>query len=94
MSYSLNGGSRDPRVDFLRDQHRQRLTRFFITFALVEGLLLAAAVVVVFILGIIDVDQGIWIIGTIAAIGGLILSFSLLSMSRRHAHDMRDLTGY
>ncbi|MGM7670618.1 hypothetical protein [Microbacterium sp. A93] len=93
MSYSLNGSSKDPRVDALREQHRQRQNRLFITFALVEGLLVVAAVLVIFVLGIVDVDQGIWILVAIAAIGGLVLSFSLLTMVRRHAHEMRELTG-
>ncbi|MDQ0643526.1 hypothetical protein [Microbacterium murale] len=93
MSYSLNGSSNDHRVDELRRQHQQRQTRFFVTFGLVEGLALAAAAILIFVLGLIDPEQGIWVLIGIAAVGAFILSTSLMSMIRRHAREMRDLTG-
>ncbi|WP_194421054.1 hypothetical protein [Microbacterium abyssi] len=93
MSYSLNGSSNDDRVDALKRQHQQRQTRFFIAFAIIEGIALLAGVVVVYLLELIDPEQGIWLLVAIALIGGFILSMSLVSIGRRHAQEMRDLTG-
>lgn len=70
------------------------MTRFFIAFALVEGALIAAGVVVVYLLGLIDPEQGIWLLVVIGVLGAFVLSGSLLSMTRRHAREMHDLTGY
>lgn len=70
------------------------MTRFFIAFAVIEGLALLAAVVVVYFLGLVDPDQGVWILVVIAIIGGLVMSTTIMSMTRRHQQEMRDLTGY
>jgi len=94
MSYSLNASSNDDRVVTLKRQHQRRLSRFFIAFALIEGLALAVSVVVVYLLELIDPDQGIWLLVGIAVIGGFTMSMGLLSMNRRHAQEMRDLTGH
>ncbi|MGO2933651.1 MAG: hypothetical protein ACTIKQ_13035 [Microbacterium sp.] len=94
MSYSLNGSSNDSGVAALRKAQQQRMTRFFVAFALTEGILLAAGVVVVYLLELIDPEQGIWILVAIGVLGAVVLSGSLLSMTRRHAREMRELTGY
>lgn len=94
MSYSLNGSSNDPRVDELKRQQQQRQTRLFIGFALIEGLALAVGVVVVFVLELIDPEQGVWILVIIALLGGSALGIGLVSMARRHVQEMRDLTGH
>lgn len=94
MSYSLNGSSNDGRADELRRQHQQRQKRFFMIFATVEGLALAAGVVVVYLLGLVDPEQGIWLLVVIALIGGVTLSAGLVSMNRCHSREMDDLTGY
>jgi len=93
MSYSLNGSSSDDRVGALKREQQQRQTRFFVAFAVIEGLALAIAVVVVFVLQLVDPEQGIWVLVIIAVIGGFAMSMGLLSMTRRHAQEMRDLTG-
>lgn len=94
MSYSLNGSSNDSRVAALRKEQQQRMTRFFMAFALIEGVLLAAGVVAVYLLELIDPEQGIWLLVVIGVLGAVVLSGSLLSMTRRHAREMRELTGY
>lgn len=94
MSYSLNGSSNDPRVDELKRQQQQRQTRLFIGFALIEGLALAVGVVVVFVLELIDPEQGVWILVVIALIGGSALGIGLVSMARRHVQEMRDPIGH
>lgn len=93
MSYSLNGSSNDPRVEELKRQHQRRQTRLLVTIALVEGIALAVAAIAVYVLGLVDPDQGIWILIGIAAVGAFVMSTSLMSMIRRNAREMRDLTG-
>lgn len=93
MSYSLNASSNDPRAEELKRQHQQRQSRFLITVALAEGIALAAAAVIVYVLGLIDPDQGVWLLVWIAAIGAFVLSTGLMSMIRRHAREMREVTG-
>lgn len=93
MSYSLNGSSNDPRVEELKRQHQRRQTRLLVTIALVEGIALAAAAIAVYVLGLVDPDQGIWILIGIAAVGAFVMSTSLMSVIRRNAREMRDLTG-
>ncbi|HWK77710.1 hypothetical protein [Microbacterium sp.] len=93
MSYSLNGSSDDHRVEALKRQHQQRQSRFFITFAVVEGLAILAAVVVVYLLGLVDPQLGIWILLAIALIGATAMSTGIMSMTRRHAQELRDITG-
>ncbi|MGP6169847.1 hypothetical protein ACTU6U_15195 [Microbacterium sp. A196] len=94
MSYSLNGSSNDDRVDQLRRQHQQRQTRFFIAFAVIEGFAFITTLIVVFALGLVDADLGVWILLAIALIGGAFMSVSLLAMRRRHSQEIRDITGY
>lgn len=93
MSYSLNSSSNDPRVDELQRRHRQRQSRFIMVFALIEGLVIVAALLAVYVLRLVDPDMGIWILVAIAVIGGGILSASLVSSNTRHARDLRDITG-
>jgi hypothetical protein len=93
MSYSLNASSNDPRVEELKQQHQRRQTRLLVTIALVEGIALAAAAVAVYVLGLVDPEHGIWILIGIAAVGAFVMSTSLMSMIRRNAREMRDLTG-
>lgn len=94
MSYSLNSSSaEDPRVEALKRQHQQRQSRFFLTFAVVEGLAIAAAIVVVYVLDVLDPEYGIWVLLAVAAIGATVMSVGIMSMTRRHAQEMRDITG-
>ena len=93
MRYSLNGSSNDPRIQELKHQHQRRQTRLLVTIALVEGIALAAAAIAVYVLGLVDPNQGIWILIGIAAVGAFVMSTNLMSMIRRHAREIRDLTG-
>lgn len=94
MTYSLNAGSNDPRLAALRERQQQEQKRLFITFAAIEGLLIAAALVVVYLLGVIDPEQGVWVLVAIAALGGFVFSTMLLSLVRRHTRERNELTGY
>lgn len=88
---TFDGGWNDPRVVALRDEQRRRQTRFFLTFALIEGAALLAAVILIYGFEIVEPDQGVWILVAIAVVGGIVLSSSLLSMMRRHNQELRDL---
>ncbi|MFD1719832.1 hypothetical protein [Georgenia deserti] len=67
------------------DGASQRLTRFFLTFAVIEGAVLAA-VVVLFAIGVIE--QGIFVaaVAVVAVVGGLVVVSYLL----RHQRRLRD----
>ena len=71
----------------LRRRQQAELSRFFIRFAMVEGVVLAAAVVVIFVLRLIDPDIGIWVLLAVAAVGAAILSGYLVSTTRRHQRE-------
>ena len=88
---AFDGGYDDPRVVALRREQQKRQSRFFLWFALIEGAVLLAAVILVYGFEIVDPDQGIWLLVAIAVIGGIVLSSSLLSMMRRHTQELRDL---
>lgn len=91
MSMSLNRSSNDPREPDLLRRHRKELNRFFVTFAVIEGLLLAAGIAVIYLFELVDPDQGIWILVAIAAIGGFFMSAYVVSITRRHARERRDI---
>ncbi len=60
--------------DEARRERQQKLQRFFVTFAVIEGILLAAAVVLIYVLEVIDPAIGHWVLIAIALLGGLVLS--------------------
>lgn len=58
----------------------RRQTRLFVTFALVEGVVLAVLVAVIYGFELIDPEIGIWYIVAVAVIGGFLLSMFLLRL--------------
>ncbi|WP_422115265.1 hypothetical protein [Brachybacterium sp. UNK5269] len=64
--------------DAARRDRQQKLQRFFVTFAVIEGVLLAAAVVLIYVLEVIDPAIGHWVLIAIALLGGLVLSSYLM----------------
>lgn len=91
MSMSLNRSSNDPRGADLLRRHQKELSRFFVTFAVIEGLLLVSGIAVVYLFELVDPEQGIWILVAIAAVGGFFMSAYLVSITRRHARERRDI---
>jgi len=51
----------------------QRQTRFFATFAVVEGAVLAVIVALSYGMGIIDPEAAIWVMGAVMLLGGALL---------------------
>lgn len=93
MSFGGNTASVDPRVVELRHAFQQGMTRFFMGFAVTEGIVLAAAVVVIWVLRLIDPGVGVYIVLGIAVVGGFTLFLTIQSRSRRLQRDIRDITG-
>jgi len=93
MSFGGNAASADPRVVGLRQEFQQGMTRFFMGFAVTEGIVLAAAVVVIWVLRLIDPSVGVYIVLGIALVGGFSLFLTIQSRIRRLQRDIRDVTG-
>lgn len=77
MSYtgdsSVGGRERDVEKDYA-----QRQTKLFRNFALVEGSVLLIVVLVVYVLGLVDPEIGVWILAGVALLGGMTLSTLLM----------------
>lgn len=92
MSTPGTGDGHDERTAALRRAQQQRLQRFMITFVMVEGVVLAAAVVAVFVLELIDPDLGIWLILAVALLGATALSTGLLGAQARNRRELEELS--
>lgn len=77
---SAGDSSIDARVRAVVADYGRRQTRLFLTFALVEGVILAVLVALVYGFGLIDPDVGIWYIVAVALAGGFLLSMFLVRM--------------
>lgn len=91
MSTPAADGRNDDRAAQLRRQHQQRLNRFFLMFAVVEGIVLVALVIIIYVLELIDPDVGIWLLLAVAALGGAFLSATLLRSVRRNQRELEEL---
>lgn len=81
-----NGPEQTVEAD-LRRQQQAQLSRFFLTFAVIEGVVLMAAVIVIFVLQLIDPDVGIWALLALVVLGATVLSGYLLTTTRRHQRE-------
>lgn len=77
---SADDSSIDARVRAVVVDYGRRQTRLFVTFALVEGVVLAVLVAVIYGFELIDPEIGIWCIVAVAVIGGFLLSMFLLRL--------------
>lgn len=91
MSDRHTNPSSDQRAFELRRQQQQRLSRFFLVFAMVEGAAIAACVLAIFVLELIDPDLGIWVLLAVAALGATILSAYILTRTRRNQQELEEL---
>ena len=81
-------GSTTPTTDALRRRQQERLTRFFVGFAIVEGALLAACVLAIYVLDLIDPEIGIWLLIGVAALSATVLSTVLITATRRNQREL------
>lgn len=92
MTYA-GDSSIDARVRAVVADYARRQTRLFLTFALVEGAVLAVLVAVVYGFELIDPDVGIWYIVAAALIGGFLLSTLLVRMMQARTRDIAQAKG-
>lgn len=92
MTYA-GDSSIDARVRAVVADYGRRQTRLFLTFALVEGVVLAALVAVVYGFELIDPDVGIWYIVAVAVAGGFLLSMFLVRMMQARTRDIAQAKG-
>ena len=79
MTYD-GDSSIDARVRAVIAEYGRRQTRFFLTFALIEGAVLAILVAVIYAFGLIDPEIGIWYLVAVALAGGFVLSMFLVRL--------------
>ncbi|MGP9844677.1 hypothetical protein [Brachybacterium sp. 107] len=88
MSHSSDTDPSDAGAKELARQRQEQMSRFFVAFAVVEGLLLAGSVIAIYVLELIDPALGIWVLLGIAVIGGTVLSSCILSANRRSQREL------
>lgn len=84
--------STTPPAEELRRRQQERLSRFFIGFAIVEGLLLGACVLAIYVLGLIDPEIGIWLLLGVAAVSATVLTTFLMATTRRNQRELEQST--
>jgi NhaP-type Na+/H+ or K+/H+ antiporter len=92
MTYA-GDSSIDARVREVVADYGRRQTRLFLTFALVEGVVLAALVAIVYGLQLIDPEIGIWYIVAVALAGGFLLSMLLLRLMQARTRAIAQAKG-
>ncbi|QNN81940.1 hypothetical protein H3H54_11750 [Brachybacterium sp. Z12] len=81
----------DPRADQLRRDQQKRSQRTLIGFALVEGFVLAAAVVAIYVLELIDPSAGVWVLVAIALLSGGLLGTYIMISTQRNQRELTEL---
>lgn len=79
MTYA-GDSSIDARIREVSADYARRQTKLFITFALVEGVVLAVLVAIIYVFELIDPEIGIWYLLAVALIGGVLLSTFLMRL--------------
>lgn len=92
MSDVQDGGFIEARVAELRERQAERKRRLLVAVAVVEGLVLAACIIAIFVLELIDPEVGIWVLVAFAALGGMAMTAALLSTVRRDQREVEELT--
>ncbi|KJQ52586.1 hypothetical protein [Microbacterium sp. SA39] len=92
MTYA-GDSSIDARVREVVADYGRRQTRLFLTFALVEGVVLAVLVAIVYGLQLIDPEIGIWYIVAVALAGGFLLSMLLLRLMQARTRAIAQAKG-
>ncbi|VXB88374.1 conserved hypothetical protein [Microbacterium sp. 8M] len=86
--YSTEAQVRRISADFAR-----RRARMFLAFACVEGPVLLGAIVVVYVLKLVDPQFGLWIILAVALLSGLCLSALIIGHAKAEQQAIRDVGG-
>lgn len=91
MSQDPAGHPASTRADELRRVQQKRRQRMLMAFALIEGLVLALAVIAIYVLRLIDPAMGVWVLVAIALVGGSALSAFLVLSLRRDQRELETL---
>jgi len=84
--------STEAQVRRISDEFARKRARMFVTFACVEGPVLAAAVVV-YVLKLVDPDTGMWIMVALALLGALVLGTMIIRQTQAQQQAIRDVGG-
>jgi len=85
--------STQAQVRRISEEFARKRSRLFVAFACIEGAMLAGAVIVVYVLKLVDPDVGVWILVALALIGSLVLSTMIIRQIKAQQQAIRDVGG-
>ena len=85
--------STEAQVRRISEEFARKRSRMFVAFACVEGAMLAGAVIVVYVLKLVEPDVGVWILVALALVGSLVLSMMIIQQIKAQQHAIRDAGG-
>jgi hypothetical protein len=85
--------STEAQVRRISEEFARKRSRMFVAFACIEGALLAGAVIVIYVLNLVDPDVGVWILVALALIGSLVLSTAIMRQIKAQQQAIRDAGG-
>lgn len=85
--------STEAQVRRITEEFARRRARMFVAFACIEGAVLVGAVVVVYVLKLVDPDLGMWIMIAVALLGALVLSAMIIRQMQAQQQAIRDVGG-
>ncbi|OZB80726.1 MAG: hypothetical protein B7X41_15080 [Microbacterium sp. 14-71-5] len=85
--------STEAQVRRISEESARKRSRMFVAFACIEGAMLAGAVIVVFVLKLVDPNVGVWILVALALVGSLVLSTMIIQQIRAQQQAIRDAGG-
>ncbi|MFJ4165744.1 hypothetical protein ACIPY5_09315 [Microbacterium sp. NPDC089698] len=85
--------STEAQVRRISEEFARKRSRMFVAFACIEGALLAGAVIVIYVLNLVDPDVGVWILVALALIGSLVLSTAIVRQIKAQQQAIRDAGG-
>lgn len=77
----------------IAEDFRRRRTRMLVAFACVEAPVLVGAIVVVYVLKLVDPQFGMWLVVGVAVISGMALSALILGQIRAEQRAIREVGG-
>jgi len=85
--------STEAQVRRISAEFARRRARMFVAFACVEGPVLLGAIVVVYVLKLVDPQYGVWVVAGVALISALCLSALVISHAKAEQQAIRDVGG-
>ena len=85
--------STEAQVRRITAEFSRKRARMFIGFAVAELIAFAAAIIVVYVLGVVERDSGQWILVGIALVSSVVLSTMVIGHARAQQQAIRDVGG-